>query len=560
MQQYHKHFSTTRTPQTQPIPDAGTPQVQMDSGGYGWAVDDWTRLDRFLVLGTEGGTYYASAPELTRKSAQAVMRCIREDGRRTVHRIVEISKSGRAAKNDPALFALAMCCKLGDPETAAAGYRALPEVARIGTHLFHWVEYCKAFGGLGGNGFKRALSRWYSKPADRLALQLVKYQQRDGWSHRDLLRLAHTSPATDDHNILYSWAVKGWGAEPDDPPPSEDQIRGDDDPLRLMIGFELAKRAESAGEVASLIQRYNLPRECVPTQFLNATAVWEAMLPGMPMTAMIRNLGKMTSLGMVTNTSEPTRLIVERLGDPKRIRGARLHPMTILLALKTYANGRGFKGKLSWSPAARVVDALDAAFYTSFGVVVPTGKRLCLGLDVSGSMTTAVSGQPLLSCREAAATMALVTAVTERVYEMVAFTSGGAGHVPLASHGWGGHRSGVAPINISPRQRLDDVLRTMRGYPFGRTDCALPILWAMANKVEVDAFVTYTDNESWAGEVHVDQALRQYRNKTGIPAKLVAVAFSANNYSVANPDDAGQLDVVGLDTATPNVISDFIRQ
>jgi 60 kDa SS-A/Ro ribonucleoprotein len=49
-----------------------------------------------------------------------------------------------------------------------------------------------------------------------------------------------------------------------------------------------------------------------------------------------------------------------------------------------------------------------------------------------------------------------------------------------------------------------------------------------------------------------------YRNKTGIPAKLVAVAMAANHYSVTNPDDAGQLDVCGFDVATPNMISGFV--
>lgn len=190
MQRLHKWFSSKRTKQTAPMVGAG--QVKMRSRGYGWAVDDWMRLDRFLILGTEGGTYYVSERKLTIESAEAVLRCIQSDGPRVVARIVEISGAGRAPKNDPALFALAMCAKLGDEATRVAAYRALPKVARIGTHLFHFCEYAKAFGGLGGNGFKRALSRWYTeRDASRLALQAVKYQQRDGWSHRDVLRLAH---------------------------------------------------------------------------------------------------------------------------------------------------------------------------------------------------------------------------------------------------------------------------------------------------------------------------------------------------------------------------------
>ena len=42
----------SQTPQNQPIP--GTTQVPNSGGGYSWAVDDWTRLDRFLILGFRG--------------------------------------------------------------------------------------------------------------------------------------------------------------------------------------------------------------------------------------------------------------------------------------------------------------------------------------------------------------------------------------------------------------------------------------------------------------------------------------------------------------------------
>ena len=78
-----------------------------------WAVDDWTRLDRFLILGSEGGSYYASERKLTRENAEAVLRCIAADGARVVARIVAVSDAGRAPKNDPALFALALARQAG---------------------------------------------------------------------------------------------------------------------------------------------------------------------------------------------------------------------------------------------------------------------------------------------------------------------------------------------------------------------------------------------------------------------------------------------------------------
>src|SRR3954453_5206046 len=96
----------TATPQSKSL--VGSAQVPNSAGGYAWAVDDWTRLDRFLILGSEGGSYYIGEQTLTRENAEAVLRCIKSDGPRAVKRIVAVSHQGRAPKNDPAIFALAL--------------------------------------------------------------------------------------------------------------------------------------------------------------------------------------------------------------------------------------------------------------------------------------------------------------------------------------------------------------------------------------------------------------------------------------------------------------------
>ena len=61
-----------------------------------------------------------------------------------------------------------------------------------------------------------------------------------------------------------------------------------------------------------------------------------------------------------------------------------MHPIAVLAALKTYAQGRGMKGNGKWTPVAQVVDALDKAFYLAFENAPTTGKRVMLALDVSG--------------------------------------------------------------------------------------------------------------------------------------------------------------------------------
>ena len=122
-----------------------------------------------------------------------------------------------------------------------------------------------------------------------------------------------------------------------------------------------------------------------------------------------------------------------------------------------------------------------------------------------------------------------------------------------------GYKDGLTPLAISPRQRLDDAVRTVSNLPFGGTDCALPMLYAQATERAVDTFVIYTDSETWAGDIHPVDALRDYRRASGIDARLVVVGMVSNGFSIADPADPGMLDVVGFDTATPQLISDFAR-
>ena len=117
----------------------------------------------------------------------------------------------------------------------------------------------------------------------------------------------------------------------------------------------------------------------------------------------------------------------------------------------------------------------------------------------------------------------------------------------------------MTPVALSPRMRLDDVVSTLARIPMGGTDCALPMIWALEHKVQADAFIIYTDSETWAGAIHPSQALAEYRRKMGIAAKLIVVGMTSNGFTISDPSDAGMMDVVGFDTAAPNVMGDFIR-
>lgn len=535
---YAKHFSTTATPQSEPIP--GKTMVPNSAGGFGFAVDRWTRLNRWLILGSAGGSYYASEKALTVEDAKCVMECLDEDPARVVRTIVEISDAGRAPKNDPAIFALAMAA--GHPKAKAEALAALPRVARTGTHLYQFWAAVKNFRGR-GQGLHKAVQAWYdAKSPEQLAYQVGKYQSREGWSHRDVLRLVRPGDKDPAHGAVYRWAVKGKdGLGARTVKRSEKSFEYPDVSAHLPRFLQAVDEARNADKatVVRLIRDDRLPRECVPTERLNDPEVWEALLEEMPLTAMVRNLGKMTAVGLLKPMSAAAKAVADRLGDQEYIRKSRLHPMAILLAAKTYASGHGDKGKLAWQPVSQVNDALDSSFYLAFGNVEPAGKRVLTGLDVSASMTSAYVGGTTLSCAEASAAMAMIQLKTEPQYQLMAFDTG------------------MRPLDISKYSRLSDAVRNTSNINGGGTDCSLPMVLAAQFGWQVDVFQVYTDSETYAGRMHPSQALIQYRQKTGIPARLAVLGMVSNGFSIADPADAGMLDLVGFDAATPAILADF---
>jgi len=556
-------------------------QVKNRAGGFVFKVDDWTRLSRFLILGNDGGTYYAKEGELTFENYECVLRCLSTDWKRTIDHIVEVSDEGRGVKNAPAVFALAVASVKGVDAARAYANKVMPKVARYSSDFFTFVaDVMQLKDGKFAKGLQRAIGRWYTeKDAVRLAYQLCKYPQRsiggDKWSHADLLRLAHISrPAgdkkvakggraltcpSDDHAFLFDYAVHGVTDKATvDKRKAEAESTGReqkatgvtpqkitalrDSKLKYVYAHERAKKATKTSEIVKLIEDFRITRESIPPQFRNEVEVQRALLGGMPMTALIRNIGSMTASGLLKPLSKETSMVAEKITDRENLKGGRIHPMTVLMALKVYAQGRGIR--TSWTAVPALKDALEDAFYASFEYVEPTGKKYLLGVDCSGSMGCHGWGsQPhaVLTPREAAGAVAMTIARSEKNYQVMGFCST------------------FRDLNVRKNDSLESVCTKINRSDWGGTDCSLPMQYAMKHGLDVDCFVVLTDNETWAGNIHPFEALKRYRKEFNKEAKLAVLGFTATDISIADPSDAGMMDFVGLDSNVPKILAGFAK-
>lgn len=653
-------------------------QVLNYSGGYVWQLSPLEHVNRYLVMGgaKDMGNYYMQAEKVSHECALSVLQMIRNPDPSQFVQLCDLLKAvsvgGRAPKQEPILLSLAAAIVFANsPEEKRIAFETLKVCIRIPTHAFMLAGFVRDLSmakavnrGKGwGTGFRRAMSHYYISHTGRdLAYHMTKYQNREGWTHADMIRMLHVDPTTladDGARLMFDYVMMKYARKsktPSDktlatlaskkvvmlpnqfkamtkaefvqklntietpqipttasitslstavPKPGAQvatkvggfvsaltsmmpsfkpataataaaavkQQDKDDDSLVIISDDEEGSCSKTkrnmtqlqqvahflkhlnalhdAGEnkdvplACALIRSGRLVREHVPTALFGSKEIWATLLETMPMEALLRNLGKLTQIGVVADKYKE---IAARFSNQEEVIKARIHPIKVLIASKVYRIGHGDLGSLSWTPNMFVLVAMTQLYKLSYGTITPTGKRIMVALDVSGSMSSPVLGSKILTCRDATIAMALLYLETEKNVNVVAFSDGLTDlSVPFSRN------------QLTRGMTIDQALSATSGMAFSGTDCVLPIKHAIEKKLHVDAFIIMTDNETYAPNEHPQSALVRYRALTGIQAKLIVIGMTGNCFTIADPNDKNTLNLAGFDTSTPEIASMFLR-
>ena len=549
-----KSYVPSNTPST-----SANTLVKNAAGGNAFALSGEEKFLQFLIRGTESNTYYATEAALTAAATANSRAFIQSHPAKAIELVLDVLSNGRAQRRNAALYALALCVdpKLVTDEThRSTVYKAIPTLFKIPTDMFIFLNNVKAMRGHGGQGLQRAISAWYaSRDSNQLAFTLSKYQSREGWTHRDVLRIARpgankrakiTDPIS---RSVIAWALSRFSSAND-----SFDVSGKGEPARTVelpayakAVNRLRREAEtiSGSAAAKLITQHKLPREVIPTELLNNDEVWAALVPNLNAMALIRNLGIMTSKGVL---SDPTvlNLVLARLNDEEFIRKSKVHPFSVLLAASTYRQGRGDKGSTIWTPIGSVTSALGNALTYAFKYAQPSNKRILLAVDVSGSMSGVMKD---------ALALTYVMLKIEPNVTVIEFDTD--------------IKSGSEIL-----KRKDDFQAMLAYRPQGGgTDVSLPIQVAMRAEAEgrpYDAVIMLTDTESWANSrgrwgysygsrdgaketFEAAQTLRRHNPNV----KIVEVQL-ANPSTSQLEGHVNDLRISGYDSTVYTVIADFI--
>ena len=559
---------------------------------------------RLLILGTRQNIYDQRSKKIAAEDIYYIQEQIQAGhGTEILEIVKDVYTESRAPKLDNTFIILAMLCRVDDYTLKTQSLQFLKQFRTI-SHLYSWKKFhadivnpisgekTKGF----GRAVKRQLNEWIlsyiDKPMD-LAYQITKYQEREGWSFKNLLQCTHVCTKTADDRIFANKTkkiIKNKGMNPHNAPPTEidvvlryavngfkamknlveDSSRLEEAPVfDYLRAIYIAKQCEATEGyktgLIDLVYKHKLTREQVPTWALVDTEVLTALLINkdktrvtMPLTALLRNLGNMTTHSVYLD-KDLAELVCKHIVDPITISHSHIHPVTVLTAWFTYKTGKGEKGNHFWRPHPKILSALEEMFYLSFKNVKPTGKRICFLIDASGSMRNESLCKGVTNA-EAAALLAMIFARSETeekdspAHSFYLFTSKNTNH-------YGRDNTGLSDVSdvIDSTASLDTVLSAVQRSDWGTTDISLGILEALKYKRKYDAFVVITDNDVNSG-IKPARALQQYRTGMKMPqTKLLVVATQGSDYTIADPADPLMMDMCGFDSHGPKILQDFIR-
>jgi 60 kDa SS-A/Ro ribonucleoprotein len=263
------------------------------------------------------------------------------------------------------LLALASCPEFAGPETNSAALASLPKFALNAGDLLIYASVVAKHRGW-GRGLRSAIADWYlSRPIRQLAHEAVCYPEHDGWTHGDLLRLTHPKPANADQQALFQWMADGelghWA--PKNPDTSD---------LRHLVAYERMKRASSEWEAVAVMEQFRLPWDMIPSEWAASPRVWESLTFDLSYDAVLQNLVRLASMGLLTPQSELAALVTARILDRGRLTRAEVHPATVLETMDAYASN---------DPLWVIEDALETAFRMSLDNLPLLGTRVAVAID-----------------------------------------------------------------------------------------------------------------------------------------------------------------------------------
>jgi 60 kDa SS-A/Ro ribonucleoprotein len=441
-----------------------------------YALSPRHQLAQLAATGCLGQTFYASAEA----QLDSVMALAREVDAPFVAKTAVHARQSGHMKDMPALLAASLAAR----DVALLG-QVFGRVVDNGKMLRSFVQIVRS-GAVGrkslGTRPKKLVQHWLLNATEK---QLLNASVGNTPSLADVVKMVHPKPAEAWRVAWFAWLIGKPVDEAALPP--------------LTQAFERFKRAVARGEVVDVP---DVPFQMLTALSLNARQWAQAARAGS--WQMVRqNLNTFARQGVFA-LDGMAEVVAAKLRDPKAVAQARVLPYQLMSAFM--ATGEGV-------PAV-VRDALQDAMEAALVNVPQFAGRVVVCPDVSGSMSSAVTGQ-----RGSATSRVRCIDVAALVAAAILRKTPGARVLPF--------EQAVVKLALNGRDSVMTNAQALARIGGGGTNCSAPLALLNAEGAKVDLVVLVSDNESWvdARRGGATQTLREWEllKQRNPQARLVCI-------------------------------------
>jgi 60 kDa SS-A/Ro ribonucleoprotein len=503
------------------------------AGGRAYALTPRHALAQLAATGCFNGAYYTEA-EQQLALLLALAGQVEDDVYQA--KLAVYSRERAFMKDMPA--ALLVLLSRRSPELFRRVFDRVVDNGRVLRTVFQMVRS----GQFGRKSLSYALQRAFQRWLNGASVgKLLAASVGNDPSLRDVLRLARPTPKDNARRALFGWLtqkpVEKWAPATADDLPEE---------VNALNAFRMAQ--------TEAMQVAQLDRARLRWDLLADTArgplVWKAIARHMSPQALRMNLNTLLRHEVFADDPEMVDFAAGRIADADEIQASRQFPYQYLAA---YLNAEdGVPGK--------VKDALARAAEVACGNVPALAEPVVIGLDVSGSM-----GSPVTGYRGRGAT-SKVRCVDVAALFAAALLRRNPGSVVIPFD------TAAYQADVDPEDTILNLAARLAAYGGGGTDCSLPL--AQANTAYRDwrfaGCVLVSDNMSWVGEGRYGSTavLTQWQEFVGRQVRLHGAGYTGpklvcidvQSYGTTQaPERSDILNVGGFSDAVFNVLAAFVN-
>jgi 60 kDa SS-A/Ro ribonucleoprotein len=503
-----------------------------EAGGLAYRLPPRHALAQLAATGCFNGAYYSDSEQQL-----ATLLALVEQVNDNVYlaKLALYSRERAFMKDMPG--ALLVLLSKRDPKLFRRVFDRVVDNGRVLRTVFQMVRSGQFGRKCLSYALQRAFQRWLNSAGVRM---LLSASIGNDPSLRDVLRLARPTPTDNARRALFGW-LTGKPVEKWAPATLADLPRE----VGELVAF---RSAESEAEQVAILERSRFRWDLLADS-ARGPSVWKAIARQMGPQALRMNLNTLLRHDALAGDLALVMHVAGRIADPDEIRKSRQFPYQYLAA---YLNAEA-------DVPQAIRDALGRAAEIACGNVPELPEPVVIGLDVSGSM-----GSPVTGYRGRGAT-SKVRCVDVAALFAAALLRRNPGSVVIPFD------TAAYRADVGADEAILDLAGYLARFGGGGTNCSMPLV--MANRTYRDrrfaGCVLVSDMESWVGAgragstgvmTHWQEFVsnqKRLHDADWPGPKLVCIDLQAYATSQA-PDRADVLNIGGFSDAVFEVVASFL--